>query len=52
MSVAVLIPTYRRNDALADAVRSVFAQTRLPDEIVIVDNDPQAGAPRGRQPAG
>ena len=44
MSVAVLIPTYRRNDALADAVRSVFAQTRLPDEIVIVDNDPQAGA--------
>jgi succinoglycan biosynthesis protein ExoM len=44
MSVAVLIPTYRRNDALADAVRSVFAQTRLPDEIVIVDNDPQGGA--------
>jgi succinoglycan biosynthesis protein ExoM len=44
MSVAVLIPTYRRNEALADAVRSVFAQTRLPDEIVIVDNDPQAGA--------
>ncbi|HCR66229.1 MAG: glycosyl transferase [Oceanicaulis sp.] len=44
MSVAVLIPTYRRNDALAGAVRSVFAQTRLPDEIVIVDNDPQAGA--------
>lgn len=44
MSVAVLIPTYRRNDALSDAVRSVFTQTRLPDEIVIVDNDPQGGA--------
>jgi len=44
MSVAVLIPTYRRNDALSDAVRSVLAQTRLPDEIVVVDNDPKGGA--------
>lgn len=44
MSVAVLIPTYRRNTALADAVRSVLAQTRLPDEIIIVDNDPKGGA--------
>ena len=44
MSVAVLIPTYRRNEALADAVHSVLAQTRLPDEIIIVDNDPNGGA--------
>lgn len=44
MSVAVLIPTYRRNDALADAVRSALDQTRRPDEIVVVDNDPQGGA--------
>ena len=44
MSVAVLIPTYRRNEALADAVRSVLAQTRLPDEILVVDNDPKGGA--------
>jgi len=44
MSVAVLIPTYRRNDALAEAVSSVLAQTRLPDEIVVVDNDPEGGA--------
>ena len=40
MSVAVLIPTYRRNEALADAIRSVLVQTRLPDEILVVDNDP------------
>ena len=44
MSVAVLIPTYRRNDALGNAVRSVLTQTRLPDEIVVVDNDPMGGA--------
>ncbi|WP_440957204.1 glycosyltransferase family 2 protein [Oceanicaulis sp. LC35] len=44
MSVAVLIPTYRRNDALANAVRSVLVQTCLPDEIIVVDNDPQGGA--------
>lgn len=44
MSVAVLIPTYRRNEALADAIRSVLVQTRLPDEILVVDNDPKGGA--------
>ena len=44
MSVAVLIPTYRRNEALADVIRSVLVQTRLPDEILVVDNDPKGGA--------
>jgi len=44
MHVAVLIPTFRRNDSLERALRSVLAQTRLPDEIVIADNSPEAGA--------
>jgi hypothetical protein len=44
MSLAVLIPTFRRNDSLARALRSVFAQTRTPDEIIIADNDPAGGA--------
>ncbi len=44
MSCAVLIPTFRRNDGLTAALRSVFSQTRLPDEIVVADNSPEAGA--------
>ncbi|MFP4519012.1 MAG: glycosyltransferase family 2 protein [Oceanicaulis sp.] len=44
MSLAVLIPTFRRNDSLARALRSVFAQSLTPDEIVVADNDPDAGA--------
>lgn len=44
MSVAVLIPTFRRNDSLERAVLSVFSQTRTPDRIVIADNSPEAGA--------
>lgn len=44
MSVSVLIPTFRRPDGLARALESVFAQTSLPDEIVVVDNAPEGGA--------
>lgn len=44
MSVSVLIPTFRRADGLARALNSVFAQTRLPDEIVVVDNAPDGSA--------
>ncbi|WP_429912840.1 glycosyltransferase family 2 protein [Glycocaulis sp.] len=44
VSVSVLIPTFRRAEGLARAVASVLVQTRLPDEIVIVDNDPAASA--------
>lgn len=43
-SVSVLIPTFRRPMGLARAVASVLVQTRLPDEIVIVDNDPVGSA--------
>jgi len=44
MSLAVLIPTFRRNASLERALRSVFAQTLAPDEIIIVDNAPEGGA--------
>lgn len=44
MSVAVLVPTFRRNDSLKRALVSVFAQTRTPDRIVVADNSPEGGA--------
>ncbi|MCC5997181.1 MAG: glycosyltransferase family 2 protein [Oceanicaulis sp.] len=46
MRTGVMIPTYRRPESLTRAVRSVFAQTRAPDEVIIADNDP-AGSARG-----
>ncbi len=36
--VAVIIPIYRDADFLEDALRSVLAQTRIPDEIVVVND--------------
>lgn len=45
--LAVLIPTFRRPDSLERALRSVFGQTRTPDEIIVSDNDP-AGSARDR----
>ena len=44
MSVSVVIPTFRRPDGLRRAVQSVIAQVRQPDEVVIVDNDPDGSA--------
>jgi succinoglycan biosynthesis protein ExoM len=45
--LAVLIPTFRRPDSLERALRSVFAQMRRADEIIVSDNDP-AGSARAR----
>jgi hypothetical protein len=45
--VAVLIPTLRRPESLARALRSVFTQTGVEGrlaEILVVDNDPDASA--------
>lgn len=44
MSLAVLIPTFRRNASLERALKSLFSQTRTPDRIVVADNCPDAGA--------
>jgi len=37
-SVSVIIPTYNNEQTLAQAVQSVFDQTVLPNEIIIVDD--------------
>lgn len=45
--VAVIVPTLRRPESLARALRSLFAQTRVGDrvaELVVVDNDPLGSA--------
>jgi len=44
MTVSVLIPTFRRNASLKRALKSVFAQSRTPDRIVVADNSPDGGA--------
>jgi len=45
--VAIIVPTLRRPESLARAVRSLFAQTGVADRvaaIVVVDNDPTGSA--------
>ena len=37
-SVTVIIPVYNREDYLRAALHSVFAQTRLPDEVIVIDD--------------
>jgi glycosyltransferase involved in cell wall biosynthesis len=38
MKVTAAIPTYNRAKLLPDALESVFAQTRPPDEVLVVDD--------------
>lgn len=38
MKISILIPTYNRPELLFEAVKSVWAQTTLPDEIIIGDD--------------
>jgi glycosyltransferase involved in cell wall biosynthesis len=51
-TIAVIIPTFRRGDLLARLVDSLFAGDRPPDEVIIVDNDPEESAilDQGRWP--
>jgi|SRR5579859_640429 len=38
LSVGVLIATYNRADLIDEAIDSLLAQTRIPDEIIVVDD--------------
>jgi glycosyltransferase involved in cell wall biosynthesis len=38
LTTAVIIPTYNRADFLPETLASLLAQTRLPDEIIVVDD--------------
>ncbi|MCX7097332.1 MAG: glycosyltransferase [Methylococcales bacterium] len=38
MDISVVIPSYNRCDLLRRAIQSVFAQTRLPSEVVVIDD--------------
>jgi succinoglycan biosynthesis protein ExoM len=42
--VSVCLATFRRNDRLRAVLDDLAVQSRLPDQIVIVDNDPAGGA--------
>ncbi|MHB1774927.1 MAG: glycosyltransferase family 2 protein [Acidimicrobiales bacterium] len=51
-SVAVIVPTFRRPGLLQRLLDSLLAGTRVPDEIVVVDNDPEGSVdPAGLPPA-
>jgi glycosyltransferase involved in cell wall biosynthesis len=36
--VSVVVPTYNRSDYLVPALESVFAQTFVPGEVIVVDD--------------
>ncbi len=42
-TLSVVVPTYRRPDYLARCVASLAAQERIPDEIVVISRDSDAG---------
>ncbi|MFZ1134382.1 MAG: glycosyltransferase family A protein, partial [Candidatus Korobacteraceae bacterium] len=45
MSLSVVIPTYNASRFMSETLGSVFAQTRLPDEILVVDDASTDGTP-------
>lgn len=44
MKVSVCIATYRRTDRLRALLEDLARQSRLPDQVVVVDNDPTGSA--------
>ena len=45
MSISVVIPSYNASRFIRETLTSVFAQTRLPEEIVVVDDASSDGTP-------
>jgi len=43
-SVAVIIPLYNQRATVGEAIASVFAQTRVPEEIIVVDDGSTDGS--------
>jgi len=43
-TIAVVIPCYNHEQYVGHAIRSVLAQTRLPDEIIIIDDGSRDGS--------
>ncbi len=43
-TISVCIATYRRNDRLSALLNDLARQRRLPDQVVVVDNDASGGA--------
>jgi glycosyltransferase involved in cell wall biosynthesis len=44
-SVSVVLPVYNHRDFVADAIRSVFEQTLVPNELIIIDDGSSDGSP-------
>jgi GT2 family glycosyltransferase len=51
-SVAVIVPTFRRPGLLRGLLDSLLAGTTVPDEIVVVDNDPEGSVDPASLPPG
>jgi glycosyltransferase involved in cell wall biosynthesis len=43
-TISAIVPTYRRADVVARAVRSALAQTIAPIEVIVVDDEPSDAA--------
>lgn len=51
-SIAVIVPTFRRPGLLGRLLDSLLAGTTVPDEIVVVDNDPEGSVDPAALPPG
>jgi len=45
MSVTAVVPAYNSGERIAEAIESIYAQTVLPDEVIVVDDGSTDGTP-------